>query len=87
MNEVGHAFERESGLSISLHLGSECALQALRGTFVDSVARWWGCAQPSTRGCGGGEALFSAESGYRRPEETRIPGRIRCTWLRQSTPR
>jgi hypothetical protein len=27
-----------------------------------------GCARPSTRGCGGGGALFSAESGYCRPE-------------------
>jgi hypothetical protein len=41
-----------------------------------------GCARPLTRGCGGGGALFSAESGYCRPEETRVPGRIRWTRLR-----
>jgi hypothetical protein len=41
-----------------------------------------GCARLLTRGCGGGGALFSAESGYCRPEETRVPGRIRWTRLR-----
>jgi hypothetical protein len=41
-----------------------------------------GCARPLTRGCGGGGTLFSAESGYCRPEETRVPGRIRWTRLR-----
>jgi hypothetical protein len=33
-------------------------------------------------GCGGGGTQFSAESGYCRPEETRVSGRIRWTRLR-----
>jgi hypothetical protein len=41
-----------------------------------------GCARPLTRGWGGGGARLSAESGYCRPEETRVPGRIRWTRLR-----
>jgi hypothetical protein len=34
-------------------VGSD-ALSAVHVTFVDSVARWWDCARPSTRGCSGG---------------------------------
>jgi hypothetical protein len=41
-----------------------------------------GCARPATRSWGGGGARLSAESGYCRPEETRVPGRIRWTRLR-----
>jgi hypothetical protein len=33
----------------------------------------WGCARRSTRGCCGGGAVLSAESGYCRPEGTRVP--------------
>jgi hypothetical protein len=32
----------------------------------------------------GGMVQFSAESEYWHPEETRVPGRIRGTWLAQS---
>jgi hypothetical protein len=42
----------------------------------------WDCARPVTRDWGGGGARHSAESGYCRPEETRVPGRIRWTRLR-----
>jgi hypothetical protein len=35
----------------------------------------------------GGIVQFSAESEYWHPEETRVPGRIRGTWLAQSSSR
>jgi hypothetical protein len=40
--------------------------------FARSFCCLGGCARPLTRGYGGGGALFSAESGYCRPEETRV---------------
>jgi hypothetical protein len=42
----------------------------------------WDCARPATRDWGGGGARHSTQSGYCRPEETRVPGRIRWTRLR-----
>jgi hypothetical protein len=48
----------------------------------------WDCARPATRGgWGGGGARLSAESGCCRPEETRVPGRIRSTRLGPLAPR
>jgi hypothetical protein len=47
----------------------------------------WDCARPATRGWGGGGARLSAESGCCRPEETRVPERIRSTRFVQLVPR
>ncbi|KAJ3622413.1 hypothetical protein MTP99_002924 [Tenebrio molitor] len=47
----------------------------------------WDCARPATRGWGGGGARLSVESGCCRPEETRVPERIRSTRFVQLVPR
>ncbi|KAH0817084.1 hypothetical protein GEV33_005707 [Tenebrio molitor] len=62
-----------------LGTGDEPDDLALRGTFVDSVA----ARGRRLAALAEGGALFSAESGYCRPEETRVPGRIRWTRLRK----
>jgi hypothetical protein len=46
-------------------------------------ARPFYCHGGAARGWGDGGARLSAESGCCRPEETRVPGRIRSTRLRR----
>jgi hypothetical protein len=82
---VGGWFGSGTGSGMKIGIGMSSA--GLRRPFVASAAPWWDCARPATCGWGGGGARLSAESGYCRPEETRVPGRIRWTRLRQLAPR
>jgi hypothetical protein len=50
-SETGPHSYTKSGLSVLVIRGD--ALPAVHVTFVDSVARWWGCARLSTRCCSG----------------------------------
>jgi hypothetical protein len=50
-------------------------------------ARSFYCHGGTARGRGGGGARLSAESGCCRPEETRVPERIRSTRFMQLVPR
>ncbi|KAH0815119.1 hypothetical protein GEV33_007672 [Tenebrio molitor] len=70
----------EAESEVVLGAGSELVLGVRLGAVL--LLPRWDCARPVTRDWGGGGARHSAESGYCRPEETRVPGRIRWTRLR-----